>query len=260
MINGVSAMASFAKVPAAAQKPHRANGVRQAAREAERQPVENVAKSCLLIFDNRALGRECLARTLIDHGLGMSVAAFGSIDEWRENKEDCPPVGAVLLNIGGRNPQDVKADIAALASELHPAPVVVLSDSDDIAQILQILESGAHGYIPASVGVDVCIEAIGLAMAGGVFVPASSVLAVRHLIETEKRQASPLAGMFTLRQAEVIEALRKGKANKIIAHELNLRESTVKVHIRNIMKKLKATNRTEVACKLNDLFSGDNHS
>ncbi|RFC69009.1 LuxR C-terminal-related transcriptional regulator, partial [Mesorhizobium denitrificans] len=40
-------------------------------------------------------------------------------------------------------------------------------------------------------------------------------------------------------------------------YELNLRESTVKVHIRNIMRKLKATNRTEVACKINDLFPTD---
>ncbi len=39
-------------------------------------------------------------------------------------------------------------------------------------------------------------------------------------------------GMFTVRQAEVVEALRKGKANKIIAYELKLRESTVKVHVR----------------------------
>ena len=51
-----------------------------------------------------------------------------------------------------------------------------------------------------------------------------------------------------------MEALRRGKANKIIAYELNLRESTVKVHVRNIMKKVKATNRTEVVFKLNDLF------
>jgi DNA-binding NarL/FixJ family response regulator len=52
----------------------------------------------------------------------------------------------------------------------------------------------------------------------------------------------------------VVEALRRGRANKIIAHELNLRESTVKVHIRNIMKKLNATNRTEVAYKIRDMF------
>jgi DNA-binding NarL/FixJ family response regulator len=61
-------------------------------------------------------------------------------------------------------------------------------------------------------------------------------------------------GLFTARQAAVADALRRGKANKIIAYELNLCESTVKVHIRNIMKKLKAKNRTEVAYKINDMM------
>ncbi|NTJ10523.1 helix-turn-helix domain-containing protein, partial [Rhizobium lusitanum] len=51
----------------------------------------------------------------------------------------------------------------------------------------------------------------------------------------------------------VAEALRRGKANKIIAYEMDLCESTVKVHIRNIMKKLNATNRTEVAYKIREL-------
>lgn len=242
-----------------AQDQHRVTNPLQSGNEAEQQPLAKKDKRCLLIFDGRALGRECLARTLVDHGLRMEVAAFGSIDEWQETKGSYPDVGAVLLNIGARKAGDVTADISKLASQFGPAPVVVLSDSDDITQILQVLESGAKGYIPASVGVDVCIEAIALAMAGGVFVPASSVLAARHLIEAEKRETSPLAGMFTIRQAEVVEALRRGKANKIIGYELNLRESTVKVHVRNIMKKLKATNRTEVACKLNELFSGDAH-
>jgi DNA-binding NarL/FixJ family response regulator len=63
--------------------------------------------------------------------------------------------------------------------------------------------------------------------------------------------------MFTARQAAVIEALRRGKANKIIAYELNLRESTVKVHVRNIMKKLHATNRTEVAYLASRLLNGE---
>ncbi|MDW9394955.1 DNA-binding response regulator [Sinorhizobium meliloti] len=228
--------------------------------EEEEQSLENVDKRCLLILDGRALGRECLARTLINHGLAMDVAAYGSIDDWREMKGNCPPVAAVLFNIGARQDGEIATDIPTLASEFRPAPVVVLSDSDDIAQILRVLEGGAKGFIPTSVGVDVCIEAIGLAIAGGVFVPASSVVAARHLIETEKHVAPPLAGMFTIRQAEVVEALRKGKANKIIAYELNLRESTVKVHIRTIMKKLKATNRTEVACKLNEMYSGDAHA
>jgi DNA-binding NarL/FixJ family response regulator len=61
--------------------------------------------------------------------------------------------------------------------------------------------------------------------------------------------------MFTARQTAVIAALRQGKQNKIIAYELNMRESTVKVHVRNIMKKLNATNRTEVAYLTNQLLA-----
>ncbi|WP_192936868.1 response regulator transcription factor [Sinorhizobium meliloti] len=255
-----SSIPDLGKVSAFTHEPHGAKSVSPVGNEEEEQSLENVDKRCLLILDGRALGRECLARTLINHGLAMDVAAYGSIDDWREMKDNCPPVAAVLFNIGARQDGEIATDIPTLASEFRPAPVVVLSDSDDIAQILQVLEGGAKGFIPTSVGVDVCIEAIGLAIAGGVFVPASSVGAARHLIETEKHVAPPLAGMFTIRQAEVVEALRKGKANKIIAYELNLRESTVKVHIRTIMKKLKATNRTEVACKLNEMYSGDAHA
>jgi hypothetical protein len=47
----------------------------------------------------------------------------------------------------------------------------------------------------------------------------------------------------------VIRALQQGKPNKVIAYELNMCESTVKVHVRNLMKKLKAKNRTDLAMK-----------
>jgi DNA-binding NarL/FixJ family response regulator len=216
-------------------------------------------EACLLILDSRALDRECLAQSLVSHHLGMDVSALGSVEEWRRQKEFHPPLGAILMNLGGRKVTEssVANEITRLTSEFKSVPVVVLADTDDLSQILKALEYGARGYIPSSVGIDVCVEAIGLAIAGGIFVPASSVLAMRHLIDSGGQESRPLAGMFTLRQAEVVQALRRGKANKIIAYELNLRESTVKVHIRNIMKKLKATNRTEVAYKINDLFPPD---
>ena len=212
---------------------------------------------CLLILDARALDRECLAKALVDSGLPMDVLALGSIDEWKRKRDALPPLGAILINVGSRRADDpnLSSEISRLASEFKNVPVVVLSDNDDLNQILKVLEYGARGYIPSSVGVAVCVEAISLAIAGGVFIPASSFLAMRHLVpDTATTENKSLAGMFTVRQEEVVQALRKGKANKIIAFELNLRESTVKVHIRNIMKKLKATNRTEVAYKLNSLF------
>jgi DNA-binding NarL/FixJ family response regulator len=190
----------------------------------------------------------------------MEVVALGSVEEWQGEKEFHSPLGAILVNLGGRSvAQGSTADeIARLASEFKSVPVVILADTDDLGEILKALECGARGYIPSSVGIEVCAEAIGLARSGGIFVPASSVLAMRDRIATGRQpQAEPVSGMFTSRQAEVARALVRGKANKIIAYELNLRESTVKVHVRNIMKKLKATNRTEVAFKINDLFSED---
>jgi DNA-binding NarL/FixJ family response regulator len=90
-------------------------------------------------------------------------------------------------------------------------------------------------------------------MAGGTFVPASSLIAMSKAFEVVDI-SPPMEGMFTPRQAAVVGALRRGKANKIIAHDLRLSESTVKIHIRNIMKKLNATNRTEVVYKMSDLF------
>lgn len=213
----------------------------------------------LVIIDSRALDRQCLAQSIVAQKADMHVLAYGSIEEWRQQRGRFPILSAVLFNIGGRKITEptVADEIRRLAGEFGPAPVIVLADTDELVQIIKALEYGARGYIPSSVSIDVCIEAIYLAMAGGIFLPASSVFAVRQLLEANTTAARPLAGMFTARQAEVVEALRRGKANKVIAYELNLRESTVKVHIRNIMKKIKATNRTEVAYKINDLFAGD---
>jgi DNA-binding NarL/FixJ family response regulator len=205
----------------------------------------------------RAVDRECLASALADHELGMAVVAIGSIEEWRAKKGPRPPLGAILFNLGGHKVTDhgFEDAIRCISTEFKSVPVVILADTDEPTQILAALECGARGYIPTSVGIDVCVEAINLAAVGGIFVPASSLLSMRHLIDWGGRDMQPLAAIFTLRQAEVAQALRRGKANKIIAYELNLRESTVKVHIRNIMKKLKAANRTEVAYKISDLFA-----
>ncbi|WLR94972.1 response regulator transcription factor [Shinella zoogloeoides] len=212
----------------------------------------------VMILDRRALDGQCLARCLASQKVEMEFIAVTSTENWKSLKDDVSPLAAILLNIGGESAGDpsVAEKVRALSMEFG-VPVILLADSVDLLQIMKALEFGARGYIPSSVTIDVCIEAIALSLAGGVFLPASSVLAMRQVLVTETPPLRPLDSMFTTRQIEVVNALRRGKANKIIAYELNLRESTVKVHIRNIMKKMKATNRTEVAYKLNELFPLD---
>ena len=53
----------------------------------------------------------------------------------------------------------------------------------------------------------------------------------------------------TARELEVLASLAKGKSNKMIGRELNMREGTVKVHVRSLLKKLNATNRTQLALR-----------
>jgi DNA-binding NarL/FixJ family response regulator len=211
----------------------------------------------IIIVDRRALDRECLARSLREHNPKFEFRAVESIDELRRQDSIETDPSALLLILGGRKvtEQSAKDEIAKLVSAFENAPVIVIADSDDPVQILSALESGARGYIPSNVRLKVAAEAVALARAGGVFVPARAFLTLRESILSAANGARPLHSMFTAREADVVEALRQGKANKIIAYELNLCESTVKVHIRSIMRKLKATNRTEVAYKLRDVVS-----
>ena len=96
---------------------------------------------------------------------------------------------------------------------------------------------------------------IRLVRAGGIFMPPNGFGFQGSAARSDARDTG-LAHQFTPRQVAVLQHLRQGKANKIIAHELAMSESTVKVHVRNIMKKMKATNRTEVAFRLNRLTGG----
>jgi DNA-binding NarL/FixJ family response regulator len=136
--------------------------------------------------------------------------------------------------------------------------LVVLGADEDPHHMAEILSQGARGYIPTSVGLSVAIGALQLAMAGGTFVPAS---ALRNSGRERPDASQSVHSMLGLseRQAAVAEAVALGKPNKIIAYEMALCESTVKVHIRSIMKKMQARNRTEIAFMLH-AAKGDFHT
>ncbi len=219
---------------------------------AEHGPAFHADGGYIALIDRRVLERECLAHSLNFHHINRRVLTFSQLRDWEEAKDILGMPSAVLFNTGHNGREDLTGEIADVVSSLSPAPVVVLSDNQDINTVLDIIALGVRGYIPSSVSIDICIQAISLAIAGGRFIPASSILGVGQLLGlTSQKPLPPMK--FTNRQSAIAEALRCGKANKDIASELNLCESTIKVHVRNIMRKLGATNRTEVACKMGDM-------
>jgi DNA-binding NarL/FixJ family response regulator len=207
----------------------------------------------LVLIDARPLERECFVRSLLLARPRLAVDAYRSLADWQAAQEPSETPLAILFNAGARNPSDadVRAEVELLAASAAPKPVIVLAQSEDVGAMIAAIESGARGYIPASVGIDVIYEAARVAAVGGIFVPTASALSLRGSIAATTGEAASPPGRFTPRQAAVADALRCGKANKIIAYELNMRESTVKIHVRTILKKLAATNRTEAAFKLN---------
>jgi DNA-binding NarL/FixJ family response regulator len=219
-------------------------------------PSELPGKS-IVIIESRSLLRECMTRSLKMIS-NLQIVSFSSVESWIESADQID-ASLVVLCIPGNiaNPEPRRA-ISLLSQFSTQYPTVILADVEDPEQIVAALERGVRGYIPTSVSLEVALEAMHLVSAGGMFVPASSLIAARRPSQTARAPSSG-NGMFTTRQVAVVDALRRGKANKAIAFELSMRESTVKVHVRNIMKKLKARNRTEVAYMLTEMgqFSQD---
>jgi DNA-binding NarL/FixJ family response regulator len=128
-------------------------------------------------------------------------------------------------------------------------PLVILSDLNDATEVLLAIELGARGYLPAGLPFRQVVAAIRFINAGGTYIPVCVLAASSELERTSPAQAIDERGKsieFSPRQTQVLERLQQGKQNKIIAYELGMCESTVKVHIRHIMKKLNARNRTQV--------------
>jgi DNA-binding NarL/FixJ family response regulator len=97
-------------------------------------------------------------------------------------------------------------------------------------------------------GFDIAVEAIRFVLVGGTYAPSDHLFAADHPAPSPQKALQPV-GVLTVREQSVVRGIKEGKSNKVIAYELNMCESTVKVHVRNVMKKLKAKNRTEVAMK-----------
>lgn len=218
---------------------------------ADRLPA---AAKRIVVIDRRAFRRECVVRMLREVSPEYSVAALEcasdpSTEAWtREGTK----VDVVILDIGWmRLPDDrVAADVRFLQQRFEGVPIALLSDREDSAHVAEALSYGVRGFIPTSIGAGVVAEAVRLVSAGGTFVPASALVQALNARQEGagrgRGNGAELVGL-TPRECAVLNLLREGKPNKIIAAALDLKETTVKIHVRHIMKKLKATNRTEAA-------------
>ncbi|MBR1120425.1 response regulator transcription factor [Bradyrhizobium lablabi] len=197
------------------------------------------AKPTILLIHPRPFFRDCFAVCLAAACENHVVFPFESVVGWRSSAEAVAVTPSVSIIAIERQDASSLADWELL--EEVPKPVIVVADTGDADQIVRTLKRGVRGYIPSHLPFNIAVEAVRLVKAGGVFVPADSLLGGEGFAPAKPEVT------LTKRQIEVVEAIRQGKANKQIAYDLNMSEHTVKLHLRRIMQKLKAHNRTEVA-------------
>ena len=204
----------------------------------------NRSKICVVLIDPMTLSRESIAYALRQGARDFLTFGLPSSVDFHK----IPHVDVVLFNTKKSPLTDQWAmdQINEIRRHDDP-PVLVISEAGDIKTAVQTVAKGLRGFIPTTVEIDMLVAAIRVVLAGGIFFPQSIITDyLQHVGDHDADDQVTYLGL-TQRERAIAERIREGKINKRIAWELSISESTVKVHIRHIMRKLNASNRTQVA-------------
>lgn len=138
----------------------------------------------------------------------------------------------------------------AIAAVRPETPIVMLTVSEDEEDLFAAIRAGARGYLLKDLEaaqLRAMIEAV--ARGEAAITPATAARIIRHLSSLGSAASVPVPDRLTARELDVLRLVTAGRRNKEIGAELGISENTVKYHLRNILEKLHAQSRTEVATR-----------
>jgi len=198
----------------------------------------------LAIVDQSRLRRDCLKLALGQQPRRWRVSDVPMAADLVRLLRHGEAFAVILLGASTCGQIDL-VDLAVLAAAAPRTPILVAADCDDPDRARTILRSGARGFLPTSLSLKVLVAALERIRAGGTYVP---LALTESAAEDAVRAASqPLWQQLTRRQRDVLALISEGKSNKLIADALTMSESTVKAHVKQIIKRLHVANRTQAA-------------
>ncbi|QCO16235.1 DNA-binding response regulator [Azospirillum brasilense] len=130
------------------------------------------------------------------------------------------------------------------------ARIAVLADAIADRTLSLSLKAGADAYLNKSMSSESLLRALQLVMLGEVVYPthvASLLIANANSERPQPERAQPANNELSKREVQILRCLLAGQSNKAIARNLHITESTVKMHFKNVMRKINAQNRTQAA-------------
>lgn len=199
----------------------------------------------VLLVDDHKLFRSgvkaLLARQSDIEVVGEAADGLDGVQQARQLRPDVILLDLHMPGVSGREA------VKTLSEELPETRVLMLTVSEDAEDLLETLHAGAAGYLLKNIDAEYFVDAIRRAAAGDSVV---SPEMTGKLVAGLKRKVAappPDKDLLSAREREILAALARGASNKELAREFELAESTVKIHVQNILRKLKLSSRVQAA-------------
>jgi DNA-binding NarL/FixJ family response regulator len=197
--------------------------------------------------DDHDLFRTGLRTLLEEQGVDVVGEADTGTRALEQIRETAPEVVVMDLNMPGISGVEATRQIAMIAPLTR---VLVLTISDQDADVMDAILAGACGYLLKDSTIDELMAGIAAAAAGESLVSpaiASKVLQRLRATSASPREAETIRSELSDREVQVLKLIANGKDNAMIAAELHISPKTVKNHISNILMKLQIDNRIQAA-------------
>ena len=199
----------------------------------------------VLLVDDHPLLRQGVAQLIDMEDELKVIGEAGSGEEAIPKAHELNP-DLILLDLNMKGMSGIET-LKAMREQEITSRIVVFTVSDSHDDVISALRAGADGYLLKDSEPEELLPAIKQVAKGQqIFSPKLSQI-MANALRNKTNDTSNKQAELTSRELEIVKLIAQGKTNKEIARELNITEATVKVHVKNLLKKLSLKSRVEAA-------------